>query len=307
MNERARRIPARIGVTALNLLAPGLGLLRVQRLRPALILLFAPVIAMMLLFLAQSFLDRLEFVQWIVLLTFLLIVAIGAYIASGILTWRASKRNSSAGPWWSRWHGILGALILVTLLIDLSSDLARSRYRNFYLPTDNMAPLLEKGDKIVASMRAPREVHRGMIVLLDTPNGTYIKRIAALPGDRIAIRNGIIILNGKAVPQTFIEEEKIKDFGSPVSARKLAEKFPGEEKPHEIYDIEDSYIDNMPEQRIATGRIFVLGDNRDRSTDSRVPVEEAGLEQVPISSIRGVPQFFYWAKDRMKIGTRLSD
>ena len=75
----------------------------------------------------------------------------------------------------------------------------------------------------------------------------------------------------------------------------LAERFPGEGRPHSIYDFGPNRVDDMPEQRVAPGHVFVLGDNRDRSADSRVPQPEMGVEQLPIDHIVGRAIFITWA------------
>ena len=64
--------------------------------------------------------------------------------------------------------------------------------------------------------------------------------------------------------------------------------------------------DDTPEQRVAPGHIFLLGDNRDHSADSRVPIAEMGLEQVPVSAIRGQPLFYYWGSDNSRMGEPLN-
>jgi signal peptidase I len=307
MSETIRGIPARIGIAALNLLAPGLGLLRVQRLRIAILFLLAPAGTIALVLLVYALSPVLDFRRWAAIVAVCMIAILVIYLAPVVMSWRASRGAAVAGPWWSRWYGLLAAFVLITAVNWPLADLARSHYQTFYLPAESMAPTLALGDKLVARMRAPAQLRRGTIILLRVGRYTYIKRIAALAGDRIAMRGGVVILNGRPVLQRAIGEEQVRPSPFGTTARRLAERFPGETHPHQIYDLGYSPFDDTAEVTVAPGHVFVLGDNRDQSADSRVSRAEMGVEQVPVGDIVGVPQFIYWSADRSRIGTRLDD
>lgn len=307
MSDAARGAPARIGIAALNLLAPGLGLLRVRRLRAAILFLLAPAATIAVLLIVYAVTPVLGFRLWAALMVFFLTGLLIVYITPIAMSWRASRGPPAPGPWWSRWYGIALALVLVCTLNWLLADLARSYYRSFYLPAESMTPTLALGDKLVARMQPPAPLRRGAIILLRVGRSTYIKRIAALPGDRIAMREGIVILNGRPVPQTPLGEESVAPTMFGTTARRLAEQFPGEARPHQIYDLGYSQFDDMDEMVVAPGHVFVLGDNRDQSADSRVPRTLMGVEQLPVGDIEGAAQFIYWSADRSRIGTRLDD
>jgi hypothetical protein len=85
--------------------------------------------------------------------------------------------------------------------------------------------------------------------------------------------------------------ERIEGPGGHYEARRLAELFPGESNPHSIYDEGPSPLDDFPPTRVRPGHIFVLGDNRDRSADSRVPPAERGVGQHPVDRIGGIALF----------------
>jgi signal peptidase I len=194
----------------------------------------------------------------------------------------------------------VGALILAIPIVLLASG----TFRLMYSPSVSMSPTYDVGDKFVVWMHRPAEFRRGDIVLADAGHGSlYAKRIAGLPGDRIELIAGIVYINGRPVAQrglaTVTGQQSREIFGfDPVFAGgetiRLAEQFPGEAAPHQIYDRGFTFGDDFARQIVAPGHLFLLGDNRDQSADSRFSREEQGLEQVPLENVRGAPLFFYW-------------
>jgi len=178
--------------------------------------------------------------------------------------------------------------------------------RPFYVPSQSMAPTLIKGDRFLARMGRPASFRRGDIVLVDAPRGgIYVVRVVGLPGDQIEMVDGIVMLNSQPVAQRFLRSDRVESSPYGSQARRLAEQFPGEATPHEIYDAGHSSGDDMARQVVAPGRLFLLGDNRDHSADSRFSAEHLGLEQVPVEHVRGVPDLFYWSNERSRIGQRV--
>ena len=135
-----------------------------------------------------------------------------------------------------------------------------------------MAPTMIAGDYVYADMKPEVALRLGDLVVVEVRKEEWIKRIVALPGDRIAIRHGQVILNGKAVaqrPNGAFEIAGEKDMPA-TKVRKFLEQFPGELRPHEIIDQMKTAQDEMPEIRLPPGQYFLLGDNRDNSMDSRM-------------------------------------
>jgi signal peptidase I len=195
------------------------------------------------------------------------------------------------------------AVVFFALLAWPAGGLLIGYYRLMSIPSEGMAPTLAKGDRFVAVMRRPDALRRGDIVLVDAgARGIWVKRVAGLPGDRIEMVAGILYLNGRPVTPRFVREDSVAY--EPVRgsrARRFAEQFPDEAAPHEIYDVGSSPGDEMPPQTIAPGHVFLLGDNRDDSMDSRWPPDGRGsvqgLGQVPLDRVLGVPWFqFDWEK-----------
>ena len=201
--------------------------------------------------------------------------------------------------WWLRWP-VLAAALLVGL-IPLGLIVGRAAgYKPFYIPSEAMEPTLKKGDRIIALMRAPAELRRGDVILFDGPKGSiYVKRLAGLPGDRIALDQGIVVVNGRRVEQGLAGEGLVASGPFREKVQIFSERFDGEAKPHRIFDTGFiPNVDDFEEVLVAPGHVFVLGDNRDKSADSRVPPEQMGSGQVPVSSIRGQARFHSWGSSR---------
>ncbi len=105
-----------------------------------------------------------------------------------------------------------------------------------------MVPTLKEGDRIIID-RGFDKLERGDIIIFYFPmdeSKSYIKRVIALPNDTIQIDEGRVLINGKYIDEPYVDP-KLNE-----SAR------------------------SMPETRLAADNYFVLGDNRDNSSDSRL-------------------------------------
>lgn len=147
---------------------------------------------------------------------------------------------------------------------------------------------------------------RGDIVVFRHPvTGTdYIKRLVGLPGDRIQMRNGVLYLNDEEVPQrpdgVFVEpyapqgpqqRAPICSNGRPAPGadcekQRLIETLPGGVE-HAILNVGMGDLDNAGVYTVPEGHFFFMGDNRDNSTDSRVPQTVGGVGFVPFDALIG--------------------
>lgn len=171
--------------------------------------------------------------------------------------------------------------------------------RTYLKSSSDMAPTLLPGDRVFAEIGASRLPGRGDLVVVQIRQEQWLKRVAAIPGDRIAMRHGVVVLNGQEVPQSAVGDFEIAgEFGLPPSrGRKLSEQFPGEARPHEVLDLRPWQYDDFGESVLGPGQYFLLGDNRDNSMDSRMPDGPmGGIGQIKREQILGLVLYRYWRR-----------
>jgi signal peptidase I len=172
--------------------------------------------------------------------------------------------------------------------IQLSALGALRFVRAYIQPTPGMSPSLEYGDHVVAS-HVWDKLERGEVILFDypmDPSKVYVKRLIGLPEDTVEIRDGRLILNGSPV------DTRPTDAPCEPRCSIFQERLDGN-----VYSVMHGNMGAPPEsqtfgpERIPKGHLFVLGDNRDNSADSRY------WGYVPIELVRGKPKFIYWSSD----------
>jgi signal peptidase I len=206
----------------------------------------------------------------------------------------------SEEPRWRvvRFLGIAALIVLGLPCLALGGAIGSGLVKPFYVPSESMMPTFQVNDRFLALMGRPAELRRGDIILINVRGATYNQRIAALPGDRIAMADGIVVLNGHPVAQRFVRTEPTPvrqrtNWGPEI--RRLSEQFPGEAAPHEIYDSGVSNGDDFAGLLIPPDHVFTLGDNRDNSADGRIPSEQFGVGgALPFSRIEGRPWIRTW-------------
>jgi signal peptidase I len=182
----------------------------------------------------------------------------------------------------------------------------------FYVPSGSMEPTLLIGDALLASKfpygygtaSLPIQVNLpetkrvlgeppklGDVVVFRWPGDTsqaWVKRVVGLPGDRIQMRQGQLFINDRAAelkPDGIGQAEE--DNGNVEPAHRYVETLPNGVS-HEIFKIRDNgWLDNTPEVTVPPDHLFVMGDNRDNSADSRVPVRQGGVGLLPMDNLVG--------------------
>lgn len=137
---------------------------------------------------------------------------------------------------------------------------------------------------------------RGDVVVFKFPQDNktdFIKRIIGLPGDRLKLEKGRLYINGELVQREAQEDFVLRDkSGNAERYRQYVETLPGGVK-HNILEVSDfENVDDMPEIEIPQNSYFVMGDNRDRSDDSRVNV---GF--VPAENLIGKARFLFFSNN----------
>ena len=160
---------------------------------------------------------------------------------------------------------------------------------------------------------------RGDIVIVTPPGrrSDYIKRVIGLPGDELEMIDGQLILNGVPVkreerppamvpidanapctPLEFPSARVIGEDGKPYCRLPIVrETLPGG-RTYDTIDLGYFQVDDFAKLRVPPGRLFLMGDNRDKSADSRVPLEQEGLGgPVPFENIGGRAEFITFSLD----------
>ena len=187
-------------------------------------------------------------------------------------------------------------------------------FEPFKIPSTSMVPTLRVGDFLFISRfdygtKIPftdivinkKDVNVGDIVVFDKDtmnNGnviTYIKRVIATGGDTIEFRNSKVILNGKIQHQKYLDTITYQDRDGDITAKRYEETL-GDIK-HDVMESKNVVIPNVKRITVPEGYVIVMGDNRDRSYDSRL-WNKPGWGLVKEDEIRGRARFLFFSWDR---------
>jgi signal peptidase I len=192
-------------------------------------------------------------------------------------------------------HGVWGffrelpglILIAFALALVIKTFLVQA----FYIPSQSMVPTLEIGDrvlvnKLIYDFGGPQ---RGDIIVFENPNlhepdrnpfadawnwlieglgfstnpqKDFIKRVVGLPGETIEVKQGEVFINGQAVDEPYVGQESVDDY---------------------------------PPTKVEEDRVFVMGDNRPNSQDSR-----SSLGQIPLDKVVGKAFVLLWPPSRIE-------
>jgi signal peptidase I len=262
----------------LSLLQPGFGQIYAGRMVRGAIA-FAVYLATLLIFfggvIGRSFFGLLVAVGVIVVLQ------VGIAIDAGLV----SRSTVSSNPIWQRWYAVLAFAVLAQ--IGLRQVLpAIQRLKTYNIPSAAMEPTLQIGDHLVAALDAYHSVPpaRNDIAIFTSPEDPkveLVKRVVALPGETVELRDKVLYVNGHAVPEPWAVHNDpnvgaAADATSPIGLR-----------------------DQMRPVLVPPGHFFALGDNRDSSYDSRF------YGPVPRENLKGKALYIYWSKVAGRMGKKL--
>jgi signal peptidase I len=229
-------------------------------------------------------------------------------------------------------------LVFLLKLVVLVAIFRSFIFAPFNIPSESMLPRLVNGDYLLAAkwpygfsryslpfalpllpeervLASPPE--RGDVVIFKQPplkDLDYIKRVIALPGDTVQMVEGQLILNGQPVPKQRLTDFEIaispntRCYSPQYAARRadgidvcryprFRETLPGG-RSYEVLDLGPREKDNTDPVMVPEGHLFLMGDNRDNSEDSRFPAEPGrGIGLVPMDNLVGKAQVMMWSTD----------
>ena len=207
----------------------------------------------------------------------------------------------------------------------------------FYIPSESMLPRLLNGDYLLLakwpygfsrkslpfgvpllpeSRVLASNPERGDVVVFKAPPAgeqDWIKRVIGLPGDTVQMKGGQLWLNNQPIPKV-----RIADFEVAVSPNtrcltsqfmakradgtdvckypRFTETLPGGES-YQVLDLGERSKDTTEPYIVPQGSVFLMGDNRDNSEDSRFTTDEGGIGIVPIDNLLGRATVMMWSTD----------
>ena len=203
-------------------------------------------------------------------------------------TQRRSDRHEPEGEE-RRWRFVGSTPFLILVALGVAILVKSFVIQAFYIPSESMVPTLEVGDRVFVNkfLFDEGDIHRGDVIVFENPNQEalpdrgpiggflhwlgegigfaqpenedFIKRVIALPGETIEIRDKVVYIDGEPLDEPYLTR----------AAKSAMSDFP---------------IDEVPR-----GELFVMGDNRGNSADSRY-----GLGTVPVDKVIGKAFVVIW-------------
>jgi signal peptidase I len=182
---------------------------------------------------------------------------------------------------YNRWFFYVGYFVVLSLGVStiVSEGVKANLVQAYKLPSGSMEPTLLSGDHVVVDRRAKaKSPQKGQIIIFEYPEDPtkdFIKRVVAVGGDTVEVKDKQLFVNGKAMKEDYIEHKEV-------------DTIPASQNPR----------DNFGPKVIPANSYFVMGDNRDRTYDSRF------WGAVSKDKVKGTVKSIYWSWDREKFAVR---
>ncbi len=200
----------------------------------------------------------------------------------------------------------------------------------FSIPTGSMLPTMAIGDYLFVSkwpygfsrFSFPAQIpsfpgrafetlpERGDVVIFKRPDAEgadWVKRVIGLPGDTVAMRGGVLILNGRPVPKQSVgtitaeitpnSPCRFDPTANPCTYPAFRETLPSGRSYLTFDQVDGGSADDFGPKQVPAGHLFLMGDNRDDSRDSRFSLDEGGVGLVPTDRLVGRAAVAFWSTD----------
>lgn len=226
---------------------------------------------------------------------------------------KVARKQAETGGIWETVKVIVQALLIALVVRTFL-------FQPFNIPSGSMIPTLQIGDYLFVSKYSygysrysfpfglplfggrifGSPPKRGDIAVFKLPSDDktdYIKRVIGLPGDHIQLKNARLFINGTIVPRVPIKRVTTRDaYGHLVKVPTYKETLPGGVS-HTIIQLDGDTgpYSNTGVFVVPPHEYFMMGDNRDNSTDSRVPPDEGGVGYVPVVNFVGRSEILFFS------------
>lgn len=267
----------------ISLISPGLGQVYNGQMGKGFIILLVNYLFLRLLLIpiALPILGTSKFLPGLIALIIFVLVFDFAVMADAVLVARSYKEEYQL----KKYNNIIvyiGIYVLGAITTTLVGTFIKSNYvQAFKIPAGSMEQTLLIGDHILVDRRlSSRDPNRGTLIIFEYPEDAtkdFVKRVVAVGGDTVEIRDKQLFINGTPVKESFVSHKESETIPSNQNKR-----------------------DNFGPVTVPSNSYFVMGDNRDRSYDSRF------WGFVEKSKIKGTVKNIYWSWDKEKSGVRWS-
>lgn len=271
--KKKKRIPVIAAV--LSLVTPGVGQFYNGQILKGICFFLATFLIPIILLLAGL---HFQFYGLVAILLFSICIWL-FIIGEAFFTARRIKEVVLKG--YNKWYIYLFIILLVNGTFIIPTDFIAGfasevlGFSAYKMPTGSMEPTLSIGDFIITDFKYFKKnvLQRGNLVIIQYPKDpakNFIKRVIALEGEKIEIKNKQVYINDEVIPESYKVHNDIND--------------------------DEAVRDNFGPALVPSGHCFLLGDNRDNSMDSRF------WGFLPLHNLKGKPLYIYWAKDKSRIG-----